>query len=116
MSEPLLDQGFFSKVIDWLWAAVLALLAIVHKSNEARHKKTTDTIKTLSETMQGKIDHETRCVRAELKGKADAEDIRRMLEKIDAGRENIWKELAAVREDMHTKFDALKTLLMELRK
>ena len=114
MSEPLL--AFFSKVLDWLWAAVLALIAIVYRANDSKHRKTTETITTLSETIQEKIDHETRCVRAELKGKADAEDIRHMMDRIEAGREKIWKELASVREDMHTKFDALKTLIMGLRK
>lgn len=85
MADPTIDPSIMTRALDWAWAAVLGLVSILsvfvgvlYRVNEAKHDK--------SDTRMGKIDeqidHEVRCVRVQMKSKAEVENFNRMIEHI----------------------------------
>ena len=52
MSEPSIEPGILAKAVDWLWAGVVALVGIVYRTGEEKHKKAMDSIKTLFENAE----------------------------------------------------------------
>jgi archaellum component FlaC len=87
MAEPSIDPSIISKAFEWAWAGILGLVGIVYKVNDKRHESAAQILKTLDE----KIDHEVRCVRIELKGKSDKDDIKEALARIDKSNSHIEK-------------------------
>jgi choline-glycine betaine transporter len=79
MSEPSIDSGIIAKLVDWVWAIIAGLMAIVWKANERK-----------LEVIQSHID-----------SKASQVDVRRALEHI----ETIYKAMENDREKHRDRFD-----------
>jgi hypothetical protein len=109
MADPTVDAGMFNKVLDWAWTAVLGLLAIVHKSNESKHATAAETYRKLDE----KVDHEVRCARIEIKGKADSSDLKEAISQFRATSAELFKNAEIDREKTRQMIFTESTRLSE---
>ena len=91
MSDPTIDPSILSKAADWIWAGVIGLVGIIYKSNEKK-----------LEALAATIDHEVRCARIEIKGKADSEDVKKALGHIEKLFDNAEQDRKIMR-DFHDK-------------
>ena len=109
MSEPSIDPGVLAKAVDWLWAGVLGLVGIIYKANEKKLQQ-----------IDEKIDHEVRCARVEIKGKADSSDLRNALKHIETLFENAERDRKETRELIttidHRAQDTLRLVQADIMK
>jgi hypothetical protein len=100
MAEPTLDASLIGKIVDWLWAIVLAAMGVIYKMNDKKHDEAEKKMTGIGE----RIDHEVRCVRLELKTKAETDEMNRQrgnIEKLFEGQEEI-------KQSMNQGFSALQ--------
>lgn len=68
MAEPPDALSLWQTASHWLWLGVVSLVGIIYRSNEKK-----------LDAIDAKIDHEVKCARVEIKGKADMDDVKRAL-------------------------------------
>lgn len=99
------DPGIIKILLEWAWAGVLGLGALIYR----RHEHDMAEVKAGMHTLRNRV-----ATKEELKEHEERET--RDREERRASETLLFQKFDALKDEMNAKFDALKTLILEMRR